>query len=231
MDWDQVRKEKRGGIFEIAPARWEHPDLPSPYGARGRVPGRLKVTRAVLNRLAALEKKGLVTFPEIISTLSGRASENVLQPWFDWCLTQRRECAHDPDLAALRKADQNSAIGNLRVTTPGKPMGPIDRPDWQFEIISQHYMMMNHFGHLCIDKGDPLIAIGNTDELVFLLPPGEDVHMWIPEGLKDAVENRKFARKPIGWDPEAGWTKDPTLPWREAGEWFDAGGLRGERPA
>jgi hypothetical protein len=236
MDWDQIKREKRGGIFEIAPERWQHPDLPSPYGARGRVPAKLKVSRAVLNRLQALSKEGLVEFPPIISTLSGRASENLLQPWFDWCLTQRRECAHDPEMAAMRKADQNNAIGLLRVHgeyadgTPKRP-GPIDRPDWQYEIISQHYMMMNYYGHLCMAKGDPLIAIGNTDELVFLLPPGEDAATWVPEGLKPLVERNKFSRKMIGWDPAAGWTKDPTLPARDAGEWFDAGGLRGQRPA
>jgi hypothetical protein len=224
MEWEQVRAEKRGGIFEIAPARWEHPDLPSPYGARGRVPARLKVTRAVLNRLHALAKEELVAFPEIISTLSGRASENVLQPWFDWCLTQRRECAHDPDMAAMRKADQNGAIGKLRVTTPGKQLGPIDRPDWQYEIISQHYMMMNYYGMQCLEKGDPLIAIGNTDELVFVLPPGEDAGTWIPEGMKAAVAANKFSRKAIGWDADG----NLTLPWRPAGEWFEAGGLRGD---
>lgn len=224
MEFEQIKKEQRGGIFEIAPSRWEHPDLPSPYGARGRVPAKLKVSRAVLNRLAALAKDGLVEFPSIISTLSGRASENLLQPWFDWCLTQRRECAHDPELAARRKADQNNAIGKLRVTTPGKPLGPIDRPDWQYEIISQHYMMMNHYGHLCLSKGDPLIAIGNTDELVFILPPGEDPATWVPAGLTQLVEARKFSRKTIGWDDQG----ELTLPWRDAGEWFDAGGLRGK---
>ncbi len=34
---------------------------------------------------------------------------------------------------------------------------------------------------------------------------------------------KKFSRKAIGWDDQG----QLTLPWRDAGEWFDAGGLRG----
>lgn len=219
MDLEQIRKEKRAGIFEIVPAPWLHKDLPSPYGMQ-RPPGRLKVTRGVINRLFSLANKDMMDPPQILSTLSGRGSENVLQPWFDWCLTQRRECAHDPDLAAMRKSDQNHAIGSLRVTTPGKPLGPIDRPDWQFEIISTHYMMMHYYALQCIEMGDPLIARGMTDELVFLLPEGEDPTTWVPAGLQDLVKASKFARKAVRLD-ENGVKR---LFDRDASQWYEVGG-------
>lgn len=229
MDFEQVLKEKRSGVFEIAPAMWPHPNLPSPYGMR-RPPQRLKVTRSFVNRLFRLAELEMMDPPQIISTLSGRGSENILTEWQNWCLAQRRECAHDPDLAALRKADQNKAIGSLRVTTEGKKPGPVDRPDWQYEIHTVHGMMMHHFGMECMLKGDPLIGIGNTDELVFLLPEGEDPETWVPAGLAPAVEASKFSRKRIGWAP-GDPPRQPSVMWREAGEWFEAGGLRGDRPA
>jgi hypothetical protein len=229
MDFEQVLKEKRSGIFEIAPAMWPHPNLPSPYGMR-RPPQRLKVTRSFVNRLFRLAELQMMDPPQIISTLSGRGSENILTEWQNWCLAQRRECAHDPDLAAIRKADQNKAIGSLRVTTEGKKPGPVDRPDWQYEIHTVHGMMMHYFGMECMLKGDPLIAIGNTDELVFLLPEGEDPETWVPAGLAPAVETSKFSRKRIGWAPGDA-PRQPSVMWRDAGEWFDCGGLRGDRPA
>lgn len=224
MEWEQIKAEKRSGIFEIAPSPWLHAGLPSPYGTK-RPPQRLRVTRAVLNRLHSLSIKGQMEFPQILWSMSGRGSENVLQAWFDWCLTQRRECAHDPDLAAMRKADQNAAIGSLRITDPTKKPGPIDRPDWQFEIISMHYMMMHYYGMECIEAGDPLIAIGNTDELVFLLPPGEDPREWVPAGIKDQVAASKFSRKGIRLD-ETGQRRFYD---RDAGEWHESGG-RGAAP-
>jgi len=220
IELEQIRKEKRAGIFEIVPSLWLHKDLPSPYGMQ-RPPKRLKVTRAVVNRLYSLASKDMMEPPQILSTLTGRGSENVLQPWFDWCLTQRRECAHDPELAARRKADQNNAIGALRVTTPGKALGPIDRPDWQFEIISTHYMMMHYYALQCIEMGDPLIASGNTDELVFLLPAGEDPTVWVPAGLRELVRAHKFARKAIRLDE----TGEDRFFDRDARQWYEAGGL------
>lgn len=215
MTFEEIQKDKLAGVFQIATTPWKHPNLPSPYGAV-EPRARELVTRPTLNRLHALHKANLMDMPNVLMSMSGKGTERMLDPWLNWCLAERRAARQDPELLALIKADQNLAIGNLRIVgtrpdgTP-KPKGPIDRPDWQYAIISQHYAMMNLYAIRSLTAGEPLVAAGNTDELVYLMP-GDTPHDWVPASLERLFEKNSIGLK--GVEPAVGW--------------FERGG-RGER--
>lgn len=201
MDWEQVKGEHLAGVFQIQTTPWQHRNLPSPYGQE-RPRKREMVTRATLNRMATLVRMGLMEMPTILSGWVGRGSENLLNDWLDWCLAQRRTAYSDVEMAAARKADQNLALGSLRIVKEGKRPGVVDRPDWQYAIISHHYAMMNHYAVKSLLAGEPLVAQGNTDELVYAMPAGTDPG-WVPETLKPLMVRRQFALKAV--ESSAGW--------------------------
>lgn len=192
MTWDEVKAEKLAGIFQIISTGWPHKHLPSPYGRdTPRKGSKTLVTRPTLNRLQQVAAAGLIEFPVILSGYVGKGSEELFKPWFDWCLAQRRT-ALDPEQAAARKADQNTAVGSMRIVTPGKAPGVIDRPDWQYAIIAHHYAQMDRYAYTALTAGEPLVAVGNTDELVFAVPDDEDPQLWVPASMKEHLTKHRF---------------------------------------
>jgi AAA domain-containing protein len=219
--WDEIKGERLAGVFEIIPTPWVHKNMPSPYGLN-KPRSRELVTRSTLNRLRMLSTMvpgktlGLMEFPKILSGYTGRGTENLFTEWQNWCLLQRREAAHDEELLAYVKDDQNLAIGSMRIVgqnEDGSPKSPgvIDRWDWQYGFISHHYAMLNHYAIRSQIAGEPLIAMGNTDELVYWMPHGTP-RDWVPQTLKPMMERRQFALKAV----------------ESAHVWFEAGG-RGNR--
>jgi len=211
MTMEEVAHEKWAGIFQIATTPWVHRHLPSPYGAE-RPRARELVTRATLNRLSALARQGHMEMPRILMGAVGRGTERLMDGWMDWCLAERRRAAGDPELAQLIKDDQNLAIGNLRVIGQHadgsqKSPGPVDRWDWQYAFISHHYAMVHLWALRALMAGEPLIGLGNTDELVFLIPDGAGPD-WRPASMVKLFEKHYVAVKGI----------------EDAGEWWDRGG-------
>lgn len=206
MTYEEVQRERLAGVFQIATTPWRDRNLPSPYGAEAPR-AREFVTRPTLNRLFQLARANMIEMPRILMSLSGRGSERLLDSWMDWCLAERRAHRDDPEMLKLVKADQNLAIGNLRIVTnrpdgtPKSP-GPIDRWDWQYAIISQHYAMMNLYAIRSLTAAEPLIAMGNTDELVYVMPEGTP-ETWVPKTLEKLFEKNAIGLK--GVEPAAGW--------------------------
>jgi AAA domain len=200
MEWEEIKADKLAGVFEIVATGWPHRHLPSPYGRDVPRKGtRIKVTRPTLNRLYQLSNKNLIEFPQILWGLVGKGSEELLKEWFDWCLVQRRTAA-DPVQAAARKAEQNAAIGSMRIVDPDKGSGYIDRWDWQYGIISHHYAQMDRYAYTALESGEPLCALGNTDEMVFYVPEDEDPETWVPGSMREHLAKRRFAVKYIHTD-------------------------------
>jgi hypothetical protein len=201
MQWSEIRGEKLAGMFEVIAPSWSHSWLPNPLGINVKTHQRVLATRNTLNRLAQLQREGLIEFPTILSGYVGKGSENLLEPWFQWCLEQRRSAPTQAE-ADARKADQNTAIGCLRIVDEEKNPGVIDRPDWHYAIVSLHYAMMNRFGIKSLKAGETLLALGNTDEMVYLVPEGEDPSSWVPETLREHLKAKRFDRKYVAHAPE-----------------------------
>lgn len=211
LSWEEIRSRQLAGMFEIVAPVWPHAWLPNPLGISIHAHEKTLVSRNTLNRLAQLKAAGLIEFPTILSGYVGKGSENLLQPFFAWCLDQRRSAPTAAE-AAARKADQNTAIGTLRIVDEEKTPGVIDRPDWHYAIVSLHYAMMNRFAIKALTSGETLIAAGNTDELVFLVPEDEDPQTWAPKSMIEHLKHNRFDRK---------YTID-------AADWWQKGGRNGD---
>jgi hypothetical protein len=222
MTYEEIKKEKLAGIFEIAPTKWEHANLPSPYGNQ-KPRQREKVTRAMLNRIKELSDQGMMDFPQVLSGFVGKGSENLLWPWFEWCLMQRREAGMDDELAAMRKDDQNQAFGSMRKKDVHDEPGIIERPDWQYAIYSTAFLMLHRYALTSLEALEPLIGVGNTDELVYLVPEDADPATWVPETLKEHLEARRVAEKTIRVDVDGKHT------WGDAKAWYERRGRGVER--
>lgn len=206
LEYDQIRRERLAGMFMVVAQQWRHADaLPNPWGPL-LAGEKALMPRATLDRLAQLAERGMIEPPKVLWALAGKGSENLLAPWGQWMLDQRRSAADAEQLAA-RKAEQNSAFGCLRIVDPDKQPGPVDRWDWQYGVVGAHYATMNRVAVAALDAGDRVLAVGNTDELVFAVPAGADPQTWVPESMREHVDKNRFAIKYTR--PVAEWFDDP----------------------
>lgn len=206
MAYVDIRAQRLAGMFMVVAGPWRHEGRwPNPYGPL-RAGEKALMPRATLDRLAQLADRELIEVPKVIWGLAGAGSENLLAPWGQWMLDQRRTAADAQQLAA-RKAEQNSAFGCLRIVDPDKSPGPVDRWDWQYGVIGAHYATMNRYAMAALDAGEVLLAVGNTDELTFAVPAGADPDTWVPETMREHVDKNRFAVKYVR--PAAEWFDDP----------------------
>ncbi len=206
MAYADIRAQRLAGMFMVAVPPWRHGDTwPNPFGQL-RAGEKALMPRAILDRLAQLADRELIEAPNVLWSLAGAGSENLLAPWGQWMLDQRRSAADAESLAA-RKAQQNSAFGCLRIVDPEKTPGPVDRWDWQYGVIGAHYAAMNRYAVAALDAGEQLLAVGNTDELVFAIPAGADPETWVPESMREHLEKSRFAVKAVC--PAGEWFDDP----------------------
>jgi hypothetical protein len=206
MDYAEIRKERLAGMFMVVAQQWRHEGaFPNPWGQL-RGGETALVPRATLDRMAQLAERGLIDPPRVLWSLAGHGSENLLAPWGQWMLDQRRT-ATDAEQLATRKAEQNVAFGSLRIVDPDKRPGAVDRPDWQYGVIGAHYAAMNRIAVTALDAGEQLLAVGNTDELAFGVPDDQDPETWVPESMRAHLEKNRFAVKYVR--PAAEWFDDP----------------------
>lgn len=196
LTWAEIHEHKYAGLFSIIAPEWSHPSWPDPLGRTVRKGEEVLVTRDTLARLHQLDREDHLTFPNILHGWVGKGTEDLLLDWTSWCMEQRRT-APDGAEQGRRKAQQNTALGNLRVTAPGKTPGIIDRWDWQYGFTALHYAQANRHGMRSLQAGEPLCAVGNTDELVYEVPDGEDPLTWVPFTLREHVNRSRYAPKYI----------------------------------
>lgn len=206
IDYTDVVHRSLAGMFEIIFTPFDGP-YPDPLGGfeleRGN---RLLVPRATLDRVMDSVRAGFRQAPDIMYGLCGKGTERgPLFQWGRWCLQQRKEAAGRPQLRAIKEA-QNQAFGTLRIADPDKRPGPVDRPDWQYAAIGHHYATINRYVWSALDAGEPCIASGNTDEIIFAMPEnaGDD---WLPASMRAHVEGGRFAVKAIR--DSAAWYAEP----------------------
>ncbi len=206
MEYAEIRAQRLAGMFMVTAQSWRHGDgLPNPFGPL--VAGeKALMPRATLDWLAQLADRELIEVPKVLWSLAGKGSENLLAPWGQWMLDQRRSATSAEQLAA-RKAEQNSAFGCLRIVDPDKQPGPVDRWDWQYGVIGAHYAAMGRVAMAAIDAGDLVLAVGNTDEIVFAVPADADPETWVPESMREHVDKHRFSIKYTR--PVAEWFDDP----------------------
>jgi hypothetical protein len=196
LTWAEIHEHRYAGLFSIIVPEWRHPTWPDPLGRTVRKGDEVLVTRDILARLHQLAGEEHLIFPNILHGWVGKGSEDLLSDWTSWCLEQRRT-APNRDEQSRRKIQQNTAMGSLRIVSPGKTPGLIDRWDWQYGFNSLHYAQLNRHAMKSINAGEPLRAVGNTDELVYEVPEGEDPRTWVPPTLRESVDKHRYAPKYI----------------------------------
>lgn len=216
LDYGDVVRRGLAGMFEILYTPWESETHPDPVGDVFKRGARLLVPRPTLDRIMDSVRAGFRVEPEIMYGLCGKGSERgPLYHFGRYCLDMRRDVAGDA--RALVKEQQNVAFGTLRIADPDKQPGPVDRPDWQYAVIGHHYAQINRYVSRALDVGDPVIAAGNTDEIVFGVPDGVDAWMsesgqydgWLPESMRKMIETNRFSVKALRKGDE--WFADPDL--------------------
>jgi hypothetical protein len=204
IDYHDVTSRNLAGMFDIVAPRWDAKcNRPHPLGGRISAGQRTLVPRPVLDRLIQVARAGFCEEPVITYGLVGKGSESLLIPWAKWCLANRSGTTAEINAA---KTDQSQAISCMRIIDPEKKPGPVDRWDWQYAIHGHHYSAMNRYAYNALDAGDPLIALGNTDEIVFSIPEGAD-DTWLPSTLKEHVLKARFSVK--GRRDGADWFANP----------------------
>lgn len=213
LDYGDVVRQNLAGMFEILYTPWENDVLPDPLGARYRKGTRLLVPRATLDRVMDSVKAGDRREPELLHGLVGKGSERgPLYHFGKHCLAQRRAvpAGELPD----HKEAQNQAFGTLRIVDDTKNRGPVDRPDWQYAAIGHHYAQINRYAWTALNQGEPLIATGNTDEMIFLIPDDQTAEIvdgryrgWTPPSMMAHLQASRFAVKDVR--DAAAWFANP----------------------
>jgi len=217
LDYGDVLRRGLAGMFEVLYTPYDvdrAAGYPDPFGDLQLSTGaRLLVPRSTLDRVMDSVKAGYRTEPEIMYGLCGKGTER--GPMYHWgkaCLDARRGVA-GPERDRL-KEQQNQAFGTLRISDPDKNPGPVDRPDWQYAVIGHHYAQVSRYVWRSLDKGEPVIGAGNTDEIIYLIP--EDAHAelvdgrydgWIPKTMQALVSDNRFSVKAVR--DAAEWFKNP----------------------
>jgi hypothetical protein len=106
----------------------------------------------------------------------------------------------------VMKAQQSQAVSCLRKTDLDSP-GPVDRADWQYAIHGHHYAQTSRYVYKALDVGDRVIAYGNTDEIVFGVPAGQDPNSWRPPSMAEHLAKNRYAVKYAA--DGAAWFADP----------------------
>jgi hypothetical protein len=213
LDYGDIVRQNLAGMFEIVYTPWENDVLPDPLGTKYRKGTKLLVPRSTLDRVMDSVKAGDRREPELLHALVGKGSERgPLYHFGKWCLDQRR--AVPRERLPAHKEQQNQAFGTMRIVDESKNRGPVDRPDWQYAAIGHHYATVNRYAWAALNAGDPLIATGNTDEMIFLIPDDQDAMMvegryegWLPESMRKHLDKARFAVKDIR--DAASWYQNP----------------------
>lgn len=187
-----VYRASRAGMFQIVAPVWES-ERPNPLGQRIKAGARVLVPRPTLDRLMDCVRLGMCQEPAILHGLVGKGTEALLRPWAQWCMDQRRGLVGER--LDEMKAWQSQAVSCLRKTDPDAPVGPFDRPDWQYAIHGHHYATMSRCVYKSLDMGDEVLAYGNTDEIVFRVPDGADPGSWVPGSMLEHLGRNRFSVK------------------------------------
>lgn len=191
LDYHRVLHDNLAGMFQMIAPRWES-DRPNPLGLLVRAGASVLVPRPTLDRVWDVHKAGLCEEPHILYGFVGKGTEALLRPWASWCIESRRTVAGK--MLEAMKDQQSQAISCLRKADPSNP-GPVDRADWQYAIHGHHYAQTSRYVYKALDMGDPVLAYGNTDEIVFEVPAGEDPSTWVPRSMVEHVAKNRYAVK------------------------------------
>jgi hypothetical protein len=203
LDYHRIVHDNLAGMFQIVAPAWKS-DRPSPLGPLVRQGQSVLVPRPVLDRLMDCVRAGLAEEPYILYGLVGKGTETLLKPWASWCVEARRHLSGQE--LDVMKAQQSQAVSCLRKTDLDSP-GPVDRADWQYAIHGHHYAQTSRYVYKALDVGDRVIAYGNTDEIVFGVPAGQDPNSWRPPSMAEHLAKNRYAVKYAA--DGAAWFADP----------------------
>lgn len=222
ITWEEIRAEKWAGFFATHSSTWNHKSIANPWGTGFPVGTAVLVDRNLYARFVDLADRGYMTLPTIEWALTGKGSEVLMERWLQDCIADRKRYADNPEMLSTLKEQQSATIGSLRKI--GVP-GWIDRPDWNYGFPSLHYAQMNRYSEDAYNLGEQLVGVGNTDELVFVVPEGENPYTWIPESMQAHVAAGRFVPKYVmdgsTWNT-GGWQKKESqaTAYLENGKWI-----------
>ncbi|MFC7219297.1 transcriptional regulator [Streptomyces polyrhachis] len=155
----------RSGVYLITPPAWEHPELPSPLGAR-ETAGELWVTDATLRLLLRLSgpRYGLCEAPVIHESWTGAGSESLLERFRRTLATVRDEALAEGDALTLHyvKSMYSKFVATCGESSANRVM---ERPEWMHIIHSQAFANLWWKAHRAHEAGLTVVAVSGTDEL------------------------------------------------------------------
>lgn len=206
LDYGMIARKSLGGMFQIIAPKWDvQSGRAYPLGRRVTPGTEVLVPRPTLDRLVQVSREGLCEEPAILWGLIGKGTESLLTSWGRWCIDERRGLRGEA--LDSTKSMQSQAISCLRIVDKDKHVGPIDRPDWQYAIHGHHYAMINRYACAIQNEGRQLLATGNTDEIVVLIPPNQNPESWVPTCMMPHIHANRLSVK--ARRDAAEWFADP----------------------
>jgi hypothetical protein len=170
------------GVCEVIVPAWEHEArIGHPLG-RKAVPGeRLWVPSGQVELLWKLHEAGQIARPVVVDSWLGRRTTSLFDDYARAVREARHQYADDPEGTAGVKFMASVA---LRKLYPVSKPGPWWRPDWRSAIVAEASTRLWAVAWRAVQAGATLVQVGNTDQVAFLLPEGEDPAGWAPPGYK-----------------------------------------------
>jgi hypothetical protein len=170
------------GVCEVIVPAWEHEArIGHPLG-RKAVPGeRLWVPSGQVELLWKLFEAGQISRPLVVDSWLGRRTTGLFDDYARAVREARHQYADDPEGTAGVKFMASVA---LRKLYPVSKPGPWWRPDWRAAIVAEASTRLWAVAWRAVQAGATLVQVGNTDQVAYLLPEGEDPAGWAPPGYK-----------------------------------------------
>ncbi|MGW5002480.1 helix-turn-helix domain-containing protein [Streptomyces hydrogenans] len=162
-DTSGVHDPKKAGVHLIAPADWDHTDLPNPLGAR-QEPGQLWVTESTLRQLLDCARQGLAEAPVIHRSLVSGATEALLEKMRRALAEVRRGAIAEGDelTVAYVKAMYSKFVSTIGESSANRE---IRRPEWMHIIRSKAFANLWMKAHKARTAGLQVVQVSGTDEL------------------------------------------------------------------
>ncbi|WP_344524431.1 helix-turn-helix transcriptional regulator [Streptomyces albiaxialis] len=158
-----VHDPKQAGVHLITPPEWDHPDIPSPLGARME-PGELWVTEPTLRLLMRCAKDDLCDPPVIHESWTSGSTEALLEKLRRTLVELRKKAVEEGDTLTVEylKAMYSKFVSTIGESSMNRE---IRRPDWMHIIRSQAFANLWFKADRARKAGLTLVQMSGTDEL------------------------------------------------------------------